>query len=96
VRPFLDEAFQQRWLGRCGPYVWQARSPDLTPLDFFVWGYLKNEVYKRKPETIQQLKDFICQEAAKIDGEMCQNAIKSFHGRLKHCIDVDGYSVEYY
>lgn len=96
VRQFLDEAFPQRWLGRCGPYVWPARSPDLTPLDFFVWGYLKNEVYKRKPETIQQLKDFICQEAAKIDGEMCQNAIKSFHGRLKHCIDVDGYSVEYY
>ena len=44
VREFLDRTFTGRWLGRCGPLVWAARSPDLTPLDFFAWGHLKTAV----------------------------------------------------
>lgn len=27
---------------------WPSRSPDLSVLDFFFWGYLKNEVYKEE------------------------------------------------
>ena len=96
VRNFLNEMFPQRWLGRCGPYLWAARSPDLTPLDFFVWGFLKDKVYKRKPKTIQQLKDFICEEAEQINLQMCENAVFSFHKRLEHCINVNGQSVELY
>lgn len=30
------------WIGRGGPVLWPPRSPDLTHLDFFLWGYLKN------------------------------------------------------
>ena len=26
-------------------------SPDVTPLDFSLWGWKKNEVYKRKVDT---------------------------------------------
>jgi hypothetical protein len=26
--------------------AWPPHSPDLTPLDFSVFGYLKNEVYR--------------------------------------------------
>ena len=78
VRQFLDETFPGRWLGRCGPLIWSARSPDLSPLDFFLWGHLKTQVYSKKTETIQQLKDAICEEAANITREMCQNAIHSF------------------
>jgi hypothetical protein len=25
--------------------VWSSRSPDSTPCDSFVWGYVKNQVY---------------------------------------------------
>jgi hypothetical protein len=31
-------------------------SPDLTPLDFFVWGVLKNAVYSSKQRTLQDLR----------------------------------------
>ena len=31
-----------------GPIVWPLRSPDLTPLDFFAWGFIKDVVYRRK------------------------------------------------
>jgi hypothetical protein len=30
--------------------------PDLTPLDFYLWGDLKNTVCTRKPRTLQDLK----------------------------------------
>ena len=36
VRYFLDKTFAGRWIGRGGPIRWAPRSPDLTPLDFFL------------------------------------------------------------
>jgi len=35
VRQYLNEVFQDRWIGRRVIYEWPPRSPDLTPLDFF-------------------------------------------------------------
>ena len=32
----LDKKFLGRWIGRRGPFDWQARSPALTPFDFFL------------------------------------------------------------
>jgi len=29
----------------------QSQTPDLTPLDFFLWGYVKNIVYQVKIKT---------------------------------------------
>jgi len=37
--------FPGRWLGRCGPHNWPARSRDLSPLDYCVWGWMKELVY---------------------------------------------------
>jgi len=44
----MDENFLRRWVGRGGPTVWPPRSPDLTPLDFFAWGFIKDVVYRRQ------------------------------------------------
>ena len=44
--PWLDHHFPGRWTGRGNPVAWQARSPDLTPLDFFHWGCMKENVYE--------------------------------------------------
>ena len=37
----LNTNFGQQWIGNNGPIRWPARSPDMTPLDFFFWGFLK-------------------------------------------------------
>lgn len=47
VRERLNSLFGSRWIGRYGPQAWPARSPDLTPLDFFLWGYVKDRVFDR-------------------------------------------------
>ena len=48
VRNFLNYCFPGRWIGRGGPHNWPARSPDLSPLDYCVWGWLKELVYSVK------------------------------------------------
>ncbi|GBM49030.1 hypothetical protein AVEN_153546-1 [Araneus ventricosus] len=56
VRDFLDENFPDRWCGRGGPIPWPPRSPDITPLDFFLWGFVKNIVYKTPVPSLDELK----------------------------------------
>lgn len=46
VQEHLNATFGGRWIGRGGPVAWPPRSPDLTPLDFFLWGHMKALVYE--------------------------------------------------
>ena len=56
VRDWLDTTFPECWLGRRGPHEWPARIPDLTPCDFFLWGWAKEEVYKVFPRLFKTLR----------------------------------------
>jgi len=58
VRQYLNENFPQ-WIGRGGLVSWPPRSPDLTPLDFFLWGTMKEKVYATVVETRQELLERI-------------------------------------
>ncbi|KAJ8933896.1 hypothetical protein NQ318_001689 [Aromia moschata] len=52
VRNWLNENFPNYWIGRSSPLIrWPPRSPDITPLDFFLWGRIKNKVYATRPQT---------------------------------------------
>lgn len=53
--------FPGRVISRFGDVPWPPRSPDLSSCDFFLWGYLKERVYVRKPRTLMELKDAITQ-----------------------------------
>ncbi|GBN72912.1 hypothetical protein AVEN_88546-1 [Araneus ventricosus] len=46
VRSVLDAKFPGQWIGLSGPTHWPAHSPDLSCLDFFLWGHLKGLVYE--------------------------------------------------
>jgi hypothetical protein len=56
VRQFLNEAFPNRWIGRGEAISWPARSPNLTPLDFFLWGFVKEKVYRLRSTTAEDMK----------------------------------------
>ena len=55
VREFLNESFPNRWLGR-GLVAWPPRSPDLTPLDYFLRGHMKTLVYETKIDSRDALR----------------------------------------
>jgi hypothetical protein len=45
VRDVLIHTYHDRWIGRGRPTAWTPCSPDLNPLDFYLWGHLKPHVY---------------------------------------------------
>ena len=73
-----------------GDIGWPARSPDLSPCDYFLWGYVKSEVFKDRPTTIDGLKAAICKTINEIPQEMTQRAMENFRIRLQRCIAVQG------
>ncbi|GBM13137.1 hypothetical protein AVEN_83889-1 [Araneus ventricosus] len=59
AREFLDKTLPQRWIGRGAVMAWPPRSPDITPLDFFLSGYVKQHVYRERISDINHLKQRI-------------------------------------
>ena len=57
----LETKFGERVIGAVG---WPLRSCDLTPLDYFLWGYVKSMVYGNKPAPIDELRTNIKREIA--------------------------------
>jgi hypothetical protein len=49
--------------------LWPPRSPDLTPPDYFLWGYLKQVVYSNLPQTVEDLKQNIKVDISNISQE---------------------------
>ncbi|GFS65876.1 uncharacterized protein TNCV_390981 [Trichonephila clavipes] len=55
----LKDTFGDHLISRFGPVNWPPRSCDLTPLIYFLWGYVKSLVYADKPQTFDHLEDNI-------------------------------------
>lgn len=67
VLDLLNEEFEGRVISRNCEYPWPARSPDLTPMDFWLWPVLKSRVYKDgPPRTMLELRNRIANAAALI------------------------------
>jgi len=55
--------FPNHVISRYGDITGPAGSPDLSACDFFLWGYLKSEIFKAPaPHTVHELKHRILQE----------------------------------
>ena len=66
VREYLHASFPNRWLGSLGPVAWPPRSPDLTPLDYYIWGHMKTLVYETKVDSRTELRPRIFAVAEQI------------------------------
>lgn len=95
VREFLDEHYPGHWIGRRGAIEWPARSPDLTPLDFFLWGYVKSKVFVTQPESLDELRQRIIGICASLTPEVFQNVREEFEDRLFMCQEVNGAHFEH-
>ena len=69
---------------------WPPHSPDLTPCDFFLWGYLKAKVYEQRPQALEALKEEIRQEVAAITPEMILKVMDNYRERLHQFINIQG------
>lgn len=95
VTEFLNNTFGNNWIGLRGPYKWPARSPDLNPLDFFYWGYMKEKVFKvRNLRNIEEMRQTILQVSQDIPNVMLQNVSRAFYDRLGFCLAQYGNTFE--
>jgi hypothetical protein len=71
----------------------QLFEVDLTPLDFYLWGWMKSEVYKEKVHTRDELV-VRCMNSATIIRQKRQDdlrrAKRTIAKRVEKCIEVDG------
>ena len=95
VREHIDAVFQQRWIGRGSLFPWPPRSPDLTCLDFYLWGRLKDIVFQTQPTTREDLKNRIRTAIRTIRTAEIETAVFSTHERLQQCIERDGQHFEH-
>lgn len=96
----LKERFGSKVIARSFPEMfdcglaWPPYSPDLSPLDFFLWGYVKDKVYQENPKTLTELKNRIIELISAIPADMLQRAIGSFERRLRMVTHTAGYHIE--
>ena len=83
---WLDQQFPDRLISRRRDQEWLPHSPDLNPLDFYLWGLLKDKVYQNNPQTIAELKLAITQNICAIKREKCNRVINNFARRLQKCL----------
>ncbi|GFV82190.1 uncharacterized protein TNCV_2790881 [Trichonephila clavipes] len=80
----LKDTFGDRLISRFGPVNWPPRSCDLTPLDYFLWGYVKSLVYPDTPQTLDHFKDNIRRVIADIRPQMLEKVIENWTSRLDY------------
>ncbi|GFV63747.1 DUF4817 domain-containing protein [Trichonephila clavipes] len=80
----LKDTFGDRLLLRFGPVNSPPRSCDLTPLDYFLWSYVKSLVYADKPQTLDHLEDNIRRVIADIRPQMLEKVIENWTSRLDY------------
>ena len=75
----MNNVFPNRWIGRGGPGQWPPRSPDLTPMYFFIWGKMKCLVYETPIDTPEELVARVAEAAAIIRETIICTQIPAVH-----------------
>jgi hypothetical protein len=84
---FLESIFANRIISRG---IWPARSPDLTPLDYYLWGTLKAKVYENNPHTLDELKASIIANINQISQPNLQKVFQNMKKRIQTCLETRG------
>ncbi|GFT46582.1 uncharacterized protein TNCV_3184381 [Trichonephila clavipes] len=80
----LKDTFVDHLISRFGPVNWPPRSCDLTPLDYFLWGYVNVLVFADRPQTLDHLEDNIHRVIADIRPQMLEKFIENWTSRLEY------------
>ena len=90
IKHLLSQQFGDRVISRHFPFPWPPRSPDLTPMDFCLWGYVKSKVYQFHPQTASDLKDAIRTETQEISIAMVRAAMLAIMCHMQSVIVLEG------
>jgi hypothetical protein len=74
VLEYLSTRFPGRWIGRATPIAWSPCSPDLTPLNLLLWGFVKDRVLVPPlPANVAGLRTRITAAVAEVTSQMLRS-----------------------
>jgi hypothetical protein len=78
----LDATSPNRWIGKDGPTPCPPHSPDITPLDIFLWVYVKDKVYSTPVPDIDTSKARLRDALAAVTEELLEKTWREIEYRL--------------
>lgn len=86
--------FPEKVILKNGNARWSPRSPDLTPVHFFLCGYLKIKVCDPLPANLNQLKQRIRSDIQAIPEQLCRRLFTHFRGCLEETVRRKGWLLD--
>jgi hypothetical protein len=89
---YLDATLLGQWIGRGGSAEYPSSSPNLTPppLEFYLWGSLKDVPYRRKPPTLEPLREEIERSCAAIPLDTSATVPRAPVRLTQKCLQANG------
>ena len=90
----LSDNFQDRLIGKVFTIIWPPYSPDLTPIDFFLWPKLKAIIFSKRhklPTSVRGLKLAMMHAFIRLQSENFDHVVPSVLRRMSSCFAKNGY-----
>ena len=90
VLSWLGTKFNDRIISRRTPIPWPPQSPDLNPLDFWLWGHLGKIVHGANPRSIDELMQTVEDARNTITPDNIEESLRNLTKRLQSCVAQNG------
>jgi len=90
VQNWLSDNIDMLW----SKEFWPPNSPDLNPLDCYVWSVVERDTNRSRHPNMTSLRTAIETAFADIDSATLQRACERFRSRIEAVIETDGGYIE--
>jgi DDE superfamily endonuclease/Helix-turn-helix domain (DUF4817) len=96
AREYLNNLFGNHVITSHSEIPWPPRSPDMTPLDFSIWGFVKECIYQQPIHNIEDLQERARGAFRTLSNIHLHNACSNVRKRCELCIEHHGGHFEKY
>ena len=93
---YLRRQFPLRLMSKRGDWPWPPRSPDLAICDFFLWGYLKQQIWNvphdQQPHSLEELRNSIMTACRNLEQPIIHDSFDAMVSRARQCIRARGHA----
>jgi len=80
---------QQEMPDFIGPDLWPPNSPDMSPVDYKVWGVMQQTVYECRMNSVDELKLRLIDVWNSLQQNVIDAAINEWRKQLRACVHAD-------
>ena len=96
VMEWLKNKFRERIIfRRSGALAWPARSPDLSPLDYWFWSICLGELRRSPPSSLDDLQETINNFVQNLAREEIIRSARDVQIRAGACVQANGGTFEH-